>query len=195
MAIVGYVRVSTPAQDLYVQEEAVRAAGATMIFSDVGSGSKLSRPGLTSAFNYLRDGDTLVVYRLDRLARSLRELLELVRKLEDNQITLKSLHEAIDLSTPAGRLMVQVFGAIGEFERSLILERSKDGRAAAERLGRRGGRPQKLSDDKKLKLLRMYTSGRPIPQICKDLKISESTYRRMVKNLQRPAPIDQDPLI
>ncbi len=128
MALIGYARVSTAEQDTALQTDALRNAGCERVFEDTASGAKADRPGLADALAYLRDGDVLVVWRLDRLGRSLPHLIETVGKLEARGVGFRSLTENIDTTTPGGRLIFHVFGALGQFERDLIRERAHQGR-------------------------------------------------------------------
>jgi DNA invertase Pin-like site-specific DNA recombinase len=132
---VGYARVSSTDQQLHLQQDALTQAGCGRIFTDTISGAKAERPGLAAAFSYLREGDVLAVWRLDRLGRSLKDLLELVTALEQRGIGLKSLQESMDTTTPGGRLILHVFGALAEFERGIIRERTQAGLTAAGRGG------------------------------------------------------------
>ena len=143
--LVGYARVSTDDQNLNLQRDALDQAGCEQIFEDQLSGAKAERPGLHQALQYARAGDTIVVWRLDRLSRSLKDLIEMVTLLESKGIGLKSLQEAIDTSSSSGKLIFHIFGALAEFERSLIIERTKAGLAAAKRRGKYPGRPKLLS--------------------------------------------------
>jgi DNA invertase Pin-like site-specific DNA recombinase len=148
--------VSTPAQNLHAQVDALRAAGCERVFMDKLSGKLRARPGLDAARAYLRPGDVLVVTQLDRLARSLRQLVDLVDELASAKVDLHALAEQIDTSTPPGRLMLHVFGALAEFQRQTIVANTKDGLAAARARGRRGGRPRLLDADKLSTAQRMY---------------------------------------
>jgi DNA invertase Pin-like site-specific DNA recombinase len=143
---VGYARVSTQDQDLALQLDALQAAGCAKIYTKKASGAQRDRPQLHAALDYLRAGDTLVVWKLDRLARSLRQLLDTVETLHSRQIGLHSLTEAIDTGTPGGTLVFHLFGALAEFERAIIRERTRAGLAAARARGRTGGRPRALSE-------------------------------------------------
>lgn len=138
MALIGYARVSTAEQDTALQTDALRKAGCERIFDDTVSGAKSERPGLASALAYLRDGDVLVVWRLDRLGRSLPHLIEVIGTLEARGVGFRSLSESIDTTTSGGRLIFHVFGALGQFERDLIRDRTKAGLAAAAARGRTG---------------------------------------------------------
>ncbi len=158
---VGYARVSTHEQLLRLQEDALTKAGCERIFTDTVSGAKMERPGLEEALDFLRAGDTLVVWRLDRLGRSLRHLIETVRELEQRQIGFKSLTEHIDTTTSGGELVFHIFGALAEFERDLIRERTQAGLAAARARGRVGGRRRALALDtpKKVALAQALYNG------------------------------------
>ena len=143
--LIGYARVSTDEQNLELQLDALEAAGCKRVFRDVGSGSLKHRPELDACFDYLRPGDTLVVWRLDRLGRGLKHLIESIDELHAREVGFRSLTEAIDTTTPAGRLQFHIFGALAEFERETIRERTRAGLAAARARGRLGGRPASLS--------------------------------------------------
>src|SRR5512146_3189384 len=140
--LVGYARVSTADQTPALQRDALSAAGCGRLFTDTASGAKAERPGLDEALEFLRPGDTLVVWRLDRLGRSLRHLIETVSLLEQRGIGFRSLQESIDTTTSGGKLVFHVFGALAEFERDLIRERTSAGLLAARARGRKGGRPR-----------------------------------------------------
>ncbi|MBK6770517.1 MAG: recombinase family protein [Ardenticatenales bacterium] len=174
--LIGYARVSTEDQNLDLQVDALTKAGCDRIFEDRLSGAVAQRPGLAEAIAFAREGDTLVVWRLDRLGRSLKNLIEVVGSLEDRGIGLKSLQEAIDTSSSSGRLVFQIFGALAEFERNLIRERTMAGLAAARARGKQGGRPMKL-DEAKVKLLYdLYDERkRPIAEICRLVGIAKPT--------------------
>ncbi len=143
--IIGYARVSTSDQQPSLQLDALTQAGAERIFQESASGASRERPELAKCLDTLRHGDTLVVWRLDRLGRSLKDLVEIITELETQGVGFRSVMEAIDTTTPGGRLTFHIFGALAEFERSLIQERTKAGLAAARARGRKGGRPPKMS--------------------------------------------------
>jgi len=143
--LLGYERVSTDDQNLALQHDALQAAGCHKFFSDKISGVKAERPGLKQALKFAREGDTLVVWRLDRLGRSLKDLIALVEELEKRKIGLRSLQENIDTTTSGGKLIFHMFGALAEFERNLIRERTQAGLQAARARGRKGGRKHKLT--------------------------------------------------
>jgi DNA invertase Pin-like site-specific DNA recombinase len=146
MSLVGYARVSTRDQDATLQRDALTKAGCDRIFEEAASGAQRDRPQLIAALDYLRAGDTLIVWKLDRLARSLKQLIETVEELERRQIGFRSLTEAIDTTTPGGRLVFQIFGALAEFERGLIRERTRAGLETARARGRLSGRRQKITE-------------------------------------------------
>src|ERR1700674_5889821 len=142
---VGYARVSTDDQDLSLQLDALKAANCAKIFRDTASGAKADRPGLAQALEYVRAGDTLAVWRLDRLGRSLTQLTELMTRLDERGVGFRSLTEQIDTTTSGGKLIFHIFGALAEFERNLIRERTQAGLLAARARGRKGGRPKAAS--------------------------------------------------
>lgn len=149
---IGYARISTNDQSLSLQEDALVAAGCDKIFTDKLSGSTKDRPGLSQALEFLRPQDTLVVWRLDRLARSLKDLIALVSNLKDKEIHLYSLNENIDTNSLNGRLIFHIFAALAEFESGLIRERTNAGLKAARARGRHGGRPKLISSSQEAKL-------------------------------------------
>jgi len=148
MAQIGYARISTGDQNAQMQIDALKQAGCERIFEEIASGARKDRPELARALDYLRDGDILVIWRLDRLARSLKQLIETVELLEQSGVGLMSLTEKLDTGTPGGRLIFHVFGALAEFERALIQERTRVGLESARRRGRIGGRPLKFTPEK-----------------------------------------------
>jgi DNA invertase Pin-like site-specific DNA recombinase len=167
--LIGYSRVSTQEQTLNLQKDALHNAGCTKIFTDTASGAKAERKGLEEALNYVRKGDTLVVWRLDRLGRSL---------LEERGIGFKSLTENIDTTTSGGKLIFHIFGALAEFERNLIRERTQAGLTAARARGKKGGRPKAITVQKRSIAQELYDTGHPIMDICRTLKISRATLYR-----------------
>ncbi len=186
--LIGYARVSTHDQNLDLQQDALQQAGCEKIFVDEVSGAQAARPGLQQAMDQLREGDVLVVWRLDRLGRSLRNLLELVVQLEDKKVGFSSLQESMDTSSSGGKLIFHVFGALAEFERNLIRDRTNAGLAAARARGRTGGRPKKLDDDQRELVARLYKEHTPIPEILKTVKISKSTLYSYVRDMMRELP-------
>jgi len=155
---IGYARVSTEDQKLDLQLDALRQAKCDKIFKDVASGAQSDRVGLDGATRYLRPGDTLVVWKLDRLGRSLKHLIEMINQLNLKGVFFRSLQENIDTSSSGGKLTFHLFGALAEFERDIIRERTKAGLEAARARGRVGGRPKAL-DDRKLQLARELMSN------------------------------------
>src|SRR5918911_515078 len=151
--LIGYARVSTDDQNLNLQRDALQQVGCEQIFTDKVTGTKATRPGLTDALSHLRNGDTLVVWRLDRLGRSLRHLIDTVTELQERGIGFKSLTESIDTTTSGGKLVFHIFGALAEFEREIIRERTKAGLTAARARGKNGGRPKALTT-KQVQMLR-----------------------------------------
>ena len=182
--LIGYARVSTDDQTLALQQDALAKAGCDRVFTDTLSGAKADRPGLTAALGYARVGDTLVVWRLDRLGRSLRHLIETMADLDKRGVELRSLTEQIDTSSPGGKLVFHLFAALAEFERDLIRERTKAGLAAARVRGRTGGHPRvtAFQDPKQLALAKkLYAEGgTPIADICAAFKVSPATLYRYV---------------
>jgi len=181
--LIGYARVSTADQYLGMQEDALKGAGCEDIFKDIVSGAKTARPGLHSAISHLRKGDTLVVWRLDRLGRSLAHLIETVKELNDQGIGFKSLQESIDTTTSGGQLIFHIFGALAQFERELIRERTQAGLKAARVRGRMGGRPVQLNTQEIRKLKKHYDKGDlSVMEICKLFNITKPTLYRYLKN-------------
>ncbi len=174
--LVGYARVSTADQDVALQIDALKKADCKKIFRDTASGAKFERPGLQDALEYVREGDTLLVWRLDRLGRSLKDLIETVNMLEGHGIGFRSLTESVDTTTSGGLFIFQIFGALAEFERNLIRERTQAGLSAARARGRIGGRPKALDEKETQLLFRLYGEKKhTITEICKLLRISKQT--------------------
>ncbi len=180
--LVGYARVSTQDQTIDLQRDALDKAGCERVFTDTVSGSKAERPGLEQALHFLRPGDTLVVWRLDRLGRSLQHLIETVSTLQARGIGFRSVTESIDTTSSGGKLIFHVFGALAEFERELIRERTQAGLAAARARGRKGGRPRAL-DPRKVAMARALHADKSnsIEDICKTLRVSRSTLYRYLQ--------------
>jgi DNA invertase Pin-like site-specific DNA recombinase len=182
--LIGYARVSTIEQTLDLQQDALHQAGCEQVFTDHISGAKSERPGLTQALEFARSGDILVVWKLDRLGRSLKQLIEIVTELQKRNIGFRSLTENIDTTSPGGKLIFHIFGSLAEFERDLIRERTLAGLAAARARGRKGGRPRAvgLNDEKKVALAHALFSDKQnsITTICEMLKVSRSTLYRYV---------------
>ncbi|MDO3129658.1 recombinase family protein [Mycobacteroides abscessus subsp. bolletii] len=179
--LIGYARVSTAEQSVGLQLDALQAAGAERVFTDEGiSGSVSSRPELDKCMEVLREGDTLVVWRLDRLARSLKNLLELVESLSSKGIHLRSLTESIDTSSASGRLVLSVFGALAEFERSLIIERTQAGLTAARARGAKIGRPTAMSDSQIQQARTLVSAGHRVGDVARSLGVGRSTLYRVL---------------
>ena len=179
--LIGYARVSTDDQNLDLQKDALARAGCEKILEDHQSGAKAVRPGLKSALEYTREGDTLVVWRLDRLSRSLKDLIEMVNQLEAQGVGLKSLHESLDTSSSSGKLIFHIFGALAEFERNLIRERTQAGLQAARARGRKGGRPKSLDADKRALAVQLYEERKhTVKQICEMMGISKPTLYKYI---------------
>ncbi|AEI37282.1 MAG: recombinase family protein [Zymomonas mobilis subsp. pomaceae] len=179
---IGYARVSTHEENLNFQIAALEAAGCEEIFTDKVSGIKAERPGLTEALNFMREGDKFIIWRLDRLARSLKELITLVERLKEHSILFESLSEKIDTASSSGGLIFHIFGAMAEFERNLIRERTQAGLKAARARGRLGGRPH--TPEKKIKTaIDLYHNNPdlPIAEICKLSGVSRATLYRYLK--------------
>ena len=194
--LIGYERVSTDDQNLALQHDALQAAGCEKIFADKMSGAQADRPGLKEAFEFARKGDTLVVWRLDRLGRSLKDLMALVEGLEQRTIGFRSLQESIDTTSSGGKLIFHMFGALAEFERNLIRERTQAGLQAARARGRKGGRQQKLTSQQ-IEIGKSLAADpkRSVSSICKHLGISRPTYYRYIAptmqsvSVPKPAPM------
>ena len=179
MSVVGYARVSTDDQKMDLQLDALRAAGADKIFEDQGvSGSKTSRPGLDASIAYLRDGDVLTVWRLDRLGRSTLHVLALIQELSDRGVGFRSLTESVDTTTPAGRLMLTLLAGLSSMEREITIERTKAGLAAAKRQGRIGGRPRALTPVREQQARLMYQRGSTATEIAAELGVGRATIYR-----------------
>jgi len=177
--LVGYARVSTTEQNLHLQQDALQATGCTKIFEDTLSGAREDRPGLDAVLDYLRPDDTLVVWKLDRLGRSLPHLIETVRALEVRGIGFRSLRENIDTNTSGGKLVFHIFAALAEFERNIIRERTAAGLVAARARGRKGGRPT-VMDSKKVAMAQALRAdvNLSVAEICQQLGVSETTFYR-----------------
>src|SRR5438552_3531972 len=191
---IGYARISTGEQTLDLQRDALERAGCEKLFTDTASGAKTERPGLAKALEQLREGDTLVVWRLDRLGRSLRHLIDTLLELDQRGVGFKSLTESIDTTTPGGKLIFHVFGALAEFERDLIRERTNAGLAAARARGRTGGRPKAFGNPKKLAMAKtLYADKqRSIPEICHTLGVSRSTLYRYLAEAAAEETVGQE---
>ena len=182
---IGYARVSTNDQNLDLQEDALKKAGCEEIILDKVSGTVAERPGLIDVKRIIRKGDTLVVWRLDRLGRSLKDLIEWVNYLEEKEVGLKSLQESIDTSTSTGKLVFHIFGALAEFERNLIRERTQAGLEAARARGRLGGRRKSLNaEDRKIAVDLYNEKKMSVKKICEMMGISKPTLYSYVRESQ-----------
>ena len=180
--LIGYARVSTIDQNPNLQTDALTVAGCQKIFIDKISGTTAQRPELDKLKEQLREGDTLVVWRLDRLGRSLKDLIEWVNYLDTQKVSMKSLQESIDTATSTGKLVFHLFGALAEFERNLIVERTNAGLAAARARGIKGGRKKKLDATKQKTAQTMYDSKKhSIKEICETVKITKPTLYKYLK--------------
>ena len=183
--LVGYARVSTHDQTLVLQQDALDQAGCQRIFTDTASGARAERAGLAEALEYVRRGDTLVVWKLDRLGRSLQHLIATLTDLQERGVGFRSLTEQIDTTTSGGKLIFHLFGALAEFERDIIRERTQAGLAAARARGRRGGRPRAagLADARKVAMAQALYSDKnnSIADICKTLRVSRATLYRYIQ--------------
>src|SRR3954453_15455947 len=167
------------------QHDALTKAGCAKIYTDTASGAQTERKGLTEALSYVREGDTIVVWKLDRLGRSLKDLITRITDLNDRKIGFKSLTENIDTTTMGGKLIFHIFGALAEFERDIIRERTNAGLEAARARGKLGGRPPALSPEKIKLARRLYADkSTSVAEICKMLGISRHTLRRYVKEVE-----------
>ena len=183
--LIGYARVSTDDQTLDLQRDALTAEGCERIFEDKASGAG-DRPGLRDALDHLRSGDTLVVWRLDRLGRSLKDLISRADTLRNQGVGLRSLKEAIDTDSSAGQLVFHIFGALAEFERALIRERTNAGLQAARARGRTGGRPKKLDAKRRAHVADLYRSRKhTVKEICELVGISRATLYAYVNAVQQ----------
>lgn len=181
MSLIGYARVSTSDQNPDLQTDALKAIGCSRIFVEAASGADNQRSELAAALDYLRTGDTLVVWKLDRLARSISKLISTIERLNDTGCGFRSLTEAIDTTTPTGKLVFHLFGALTEFERSIIRERTMAGLAAAKARGRRGGRPRVLSNQSIGAAKALIKDGSmTIAEIAMQLGVSDATLYKYI---------------
>lgn len=186
---IGYARISTNDQNLDLQNDALTKAGCEKIFTDIASGAKSDRAGLMEALNFMRAGDTLVVWKLDRLGRSLRHLIDTVADIQAKKMGFRSIQENIDTTTSGGKLFFHIFGALAEFERDIIRERTNAGLASARARGKLGGRPRTM-DKKKIGMAQsLYADGKStIKDICETLKVSKATLYRHLKPIADTQP-------
>lgn len=184
--LIGYARVSTRDQNLDLQIEALTKAECQKIFDDKISGSRAERPGLAKALEMLRKGDTLVVWKLDRLGRSVKNLVDLVGELHKKDVQFKSLTDAIDTGTPSGRFFFHVMASLAEMERELMVERTRAGLEIARQLGRLGGRKRQMTDSKIKSAKKLLASGVPPRDVAKNLGVSVPTLYRWVPASSHP---------
>jgi DNA invertase Pin-like site-specific DNA recombinase len=182
---IGYARVSTHDQNLNLQKDALEKAGCEKIYVDEISGTAARREGLEKAKEILRKGDVLIVWRLDRLGRSIRDLIDWVTRLEEEGIGFKSLQELIDTTTSSGKLVFHIFAALAEFERNLIRERTNAGLAAARARGKLGGRKKSLTANEQKRAVEMYNrKNHTVQQICKMMNITKPTLYAYIREEQ-----------
>ena len=187
---IGYARVSTSDQHLRMQKDALQNDGCKQIFTDVASGVKTQRPGLDKALAFLREGDVLVVWKLDRLGRSIQHLIDTIKLLHERKIGFKCLQESIDTSTSGGKLIFHIFGALAEFERDLIRERTGAGLKAARARGRLGGRPLLLDTRQIKRMLELYDEGKStVAEICKIFNVSRPSFYNYLRKKKGKAPV------
>ncbi len=184
---IGYARISTDSQTVDAQLDALRNAGCEKVFTEVASGARRDRPVLEEAMSYLRPNsdDCLVVYKLDRIARSLPHLIEIMNDLSNGEIGFQSLTEDINTSTPGGKLLFHIMGAIAEFERDLIRERTQSGLKAARAKGRIGGRPRQMTEDKIKAVRELLASGTPVKDAAAAVGVSVPTLYRWLPGASR----------
>ena len=188
MAAIGYARVSTTDQDLALQLDALARAGCARVFEDKASGAKADRPGLAAALGFVREGDILTVWKLDRLGRSLPHLIEAVNALETRGVSFRSLTEAIDTTTPGGRLVFHIFGALGQFERDLIRERTRAGLDAAAARGRQGGRKPVMTEEKLRRAQMLLIQGFTVREVAARIKVGKTAlYAALAETAGNPA--------
>lgn len=181
MAAIGYARVSTTAWDLVLQLDALRAAGCARVFEDRASGARADRPGLQSALDYAREGDVLVTWKLDRLGRSLPHLIETVAALERRGMEFRSLTEAIDTTTPGGRLVFHLFAALGQFERDLIRGRTRAGLSAPAARGRTGGRKPVVTGEKLQRAKALMAKGLSVRDAAARLTVGKTALHKTLR--------------
>ena len=184
--LIGYARVSTQDQNLELQIEALTKAGCKKIFEDKISGSRAERPGLTKAQDSPREGDTLVVWKLDRLGRSVKHLVDMVGELHQQDVQFKSLTDAIDTGTPSGRFFFHVMASLAEMERELAIERTRAGLEVARQLGRKGGRRRRMTDSKIKSAKKLLASGVPPRDVAGNLGVSIPTLYRWIPASNHP---------
>lgn len=182
MALIGHARVSTAEQDTTLQTDALKAAGCERIFEDAATGATADRLGLSAALSFLRDGDVLVVWRLDRLGRSRPRLIDAVVNQEERGVGFRSLTEAIDATTSGGRLVFHIFGALGQFERDFFRERTRAGLAAAEARGRKGGRRPVVTEDKPRRAKVLVSQELNVREVALRLKVGKTALYKALRD-------------
>lgn len=181
--LIGYARVSTSDQNLALQKDALEKEGCVRVFEDEMTGTRADRPGLQQALSHLREGDTLVVWKLDRVGRSLKHLVDFVSKLEGRGIEFRSLTESINTTNPMGKFFFHIMAALAQMERDLIVERTKAGLEAARARGKQGGRPRKLDRDKLDHIRKLLKEGKQVKDVAHLLGVARSTIYRRLKAL------------
>ena len=176
--LIGYTRVSSGDQNLDLQTDALEAAGCSKVFSDTQSGAKKIRPGLEDALSHVREGDTFVIWKLDRLGRSVKGLIDLVGELESKGVHFRSLTDGIDTSTPSGRFFFHVMASLAQMERELLVERTKAGLTAARERGRVGGRKRVMTPSKLEAAKKLLDEGMPPKEVAQNLGVSIPTLYR-----------------
>lgn len=184
--LIGYTRVSTQDQNQELQIDALKKAGCQKVYDDKITGNSVERPGLTKALEMLREGDTLVVWKLDRLGRSVKNLIDLVGELQKRDVQFKSLTDAIDTSTPSGRFFFHVMASLAEMERELTIERTRAGLEAARQLGRKGGRRRRMTDSKVESAKKLLSNGVLPRDVAKNLGVSIPTLYRWIPAASNP---------
>ena len=184
--LIGYARVSTQDQNLNLQIDALTKAGCKKVFDDKISGSRAERPGLAKALEMLREGDTLTVWKLDRLGRSVKNLVDLVGELHKQGVQFKSLTDAIDTGTPSGRFFFHVMASLAEMERELTVERTRAGLEVARQLGRKGGRKRQMTDSKIESAKKLLANGVPPRDVARNLGVSVPTLYRWIPASAQP---------
>lgn len=191
MALIGYARVSTAEQSLALQRDALAAAGCETVFEDQASGARADRPGLVEALGYLRRGDALVVWKLDRLGRSMAHLIETIRSFDAKGVGFRSLTEGVDTTTPGGTLVFHLFGALAQFERDLIRERTQAGLKAAEARGRKGGRKPVVTPDKLARARAHLATGLTVREAAARVKVGKTAlYKALASSSTQPTEGD-----
>jgi DNA invertase Pin-like site-specific DNA recombinase len=180
MTLLGYVRVSTGHQTTDQQIDALNAAGVEKIFSDTMSGARTARPGLDALLDYARAGDTVIVWRLDRLGRSLSHVVQTAELLHKRGVNIRGLNDGVDYDTPTGRMLAGILASLAEYERVLINERAAVAREAARARGRHVGRPKALTDDQARQLRALHAGGESVADLCRSFRVSRATAYRIL---------------